>query len=346
MSPVTHAVNLGYPRARIVETLLVDELPQGVETRLMVELVHDGLSRPIHIPVLVVRGTRPGPVVGITAALHGNEVNGLPVIHRLFDQLDVTKLRGTLVGVCVVNVPAFLNNERTFGDRTDLNHIMPGKANGNDTDVYAYRLLDRLVRHFDYLIDLHTASFGRVNSLYVRADMKNPTTAKMAYLQRPEIIVHNPASDSTLRGAAIEHDTPAITVEIGDPQVFQPKYIRHALTGIRRVLADFGMIPKRKVSPGPPPVVCERSFWLFADYGGLLQVFPDVLDRVERGEIVAHQRNIFGDVIRTYRSPEEGIVIGKSTNPVGPTGARILHLGIPVSDETSFHLRGDEGLVS
>lgn len=343
---VSYAGVLGYPRAQVVDTLDIERLPRGAKTRLQVELVHDGLSRPVHLPVLIARGERKGPVFGITAALHGNEVNGLPVIHRLFEQLDVSKLKGTLVGVCVVNVPAFLNNERTFGDRTDLNHIMPGRAKGNDTDVYAFRIIDRIVKNFDYLVDLHTASFGRINSLYVRADMKDATTAEMAYLQRPEIIVHNPASDATLRGAAMELGIPSITVEIGNPQVFQPKYIRHALMGIRRVLSSLGMIPRRKMTVGTSPVLCERSYWLFADYGGILQVFPEVLDHVAKGEAVAQQRNIFGDVIQTYPASQDGIVIGKSTNPVGPTGSRILHLGVPVGDVHPYHVRSDDASLA
>jgi hypothetical protein len=119
-------------------------------------------------------------------------------------EVDAAALRRTLVGVAVVNVPGYLLQQRRFVDGTDLNHIMPGESAGNAPQVYAHRLLERVVRRFDYLIDLHTASFGRINSLYVRADMTHAVAARMAYLQRPQIIVHNPASDRTL-----------FTVEIG-----------------------------------------------------------------------------------------------------------------------------------
>ena len=311
-----------------VERLELEALPPGQVTRLLVTLAHDGLGRPTSVPVLVARGARPGPVFGLTAAVHGNELNGIPVIHRLVQRLDMKHLRGTVVAVVVVNLPGYHGHERKFSDGADLNHLFPGVPDGNAGQVWAHRLLDRVVGRFDYLVDLHTASFGRVNSLYVRADMSQPETAQMARLQRPQIILHNPASDHTLRGAAEELGIHSITVEIGDPQRFQPEYIRRSLAGIRAVMAEHGMIRRRKPSEAPPPVVCSDSDWLHTDCGGLLEVFPNVTDVLEPGDAIARLHSVFGDVLREYRAPRAGVVIGKSTNPVAQTGSRIIHLGV------------------
>ena len=183
------------------------------------------------------------------------------------------------------------------------------------------------MRKFEYLIDLHTASFGNINSLYVPADMTHEVTAKMAYLQRPQIILHGRASDRTLRGAAMELGIAAITLEMGDPQVFQLKHIKPALIGVRRVMAEVKMLSKRTVSPGQPPVLCATSQWLYSDRGGLLTVVPKPTDLIFAGEVVAQQRNVFGEVVKEYHAPSDGIVIGKSVNPVTQTGGRILHWG-------------------
>ncbi len=321
-----------------VRALEVEALPRGRRARLFVELVQDATAQPVSVPVLVARGQRDGPVLGITAALHGNELNGIPVVHRLMESLDLRSLHGTVVGVVVTNVPGFLHNQRRFPDGTDLNHIMPGRPDGNDPEVYAHRLLERVVRHFDYLIDLHTASFGRINSLYVRADLMHPMTARMAYLHRPQIILHNPPSDGTLRGQAMALGIPAITVEIGDPHVFQPRHIRSTLAGIRRVLVELGMTPHRFVRAGDAPIVCEASKWLYTDSGGLLRVLPDVAECVREGTVIARQRNLFGQLVREYHAPHDGVVIGKSVNPIGQTGARILHLG-RIAPDGMFPLR-------
>lgn len=254
--------------------------------------------------------------------------------------LDARTLRGTVVAVVVMNVPGYLNHERRFLGGWDLNHAFPGTDVGDAAAVYAKRLMDRLVVHFDSLVDLHTASFGRVNSLYVRADMTDAKAAEMAYLQRPQIILHSPPSDHTLRGAAAELGIPAVTLEIGNPQRFHRDYIRRSLVGLRAVMAHHGMSRRRAIAAGPPPVLCERSYWLYTDHGGLLEVFPDVTDLVQEGQEIAQLTNPFGDVITTYRAPEAGVVIGRSVNPVGQTGARILHLGVPaVPGDARFHPR-------
>lgn len=327
--------------ATIVDTLDIDALPAGQESRLLIEMAQDGFGMPVHVPVIVMRGVRPGPVLGLTAAIHGDELNGIPVIHRLFERLDPKTLRGTVIALIVANIPAFRAQRRLFSVRADLNHIMPGRPDGSAAEVYAHRIIDRIVRHFDVLIDMHTASLGRANSLYIRADLTDATTARMAYLQRPQIIVHNPPSDGTLRGAAMDMGIPSITVEIGDPRRFQHELIRRSLVGLRAVMADLKMIPKRRVALGEAPLICSRSMWLYTDRGGLLEVTPKVNERITAAQSVAHLTNIFGDRICEYYAPESGVVIGKSVHPVGTTGARILHLGIPATEaeKEHYHMR-------
>ncbi len=311
-----------------VTMLELDELPRGAVHRLWVQIAHDGLGLPIRVPVLVARGKREGPVFGLTSAIHGNELNGIPLIHRLMHRMDPNQLRGTVVAAVVVNVPGFHAHERRFNDGKDLNHMFPGRADGDTASVYVHRLMDRIVRHFDQMIDLHTASTGRVNSLYVRADMTGERTTRMATLQRPQIIVHNPPADQTLRGCADDLGIPAITLEIGNPQRFHGEYVKRSLTGVRAVLSELGMLPRRQLAHREPAVLCESSFWMYTDAGGLLEVLPKTTDRVQEGEVVARIHDAFGDPVREYRAPADGIVIGKSVDPVAQTGARILHLGL------------------
>jgi len=311
-----------------IERLDLTTIAPGTIRKYWFHIVSDGMGRPVHLPIIVARGLQDGEVLGVTAAVHGNELNGIPVVQRLFKEIDPRKLKGYIVGIPVMNSPAFLNKERRFIDQVDLNHIMPGLPNGNVSEVYAYRFVDRIVRYFDFLIDLHTASFGRVNSYYIRADLKDPTTRKMAMLQNGHIVVHKPASDGTLRGAADAMDIPSVTIEVGDPNTFQKGMIRSGLTGIHNFLVYQGMMEGEIDDMNIKPIVCKSSYWIYTDEGGILQVLPGVTEPVKKGAVIAVLNDIFGKRVKEYLAPEDGVVIGKNVNPVAQTGSRVLHLGI------------------
>jgi uncharacterized protein len=266
--------------------------------------------------------------VGVTAAVHGNELNGVPTIHRLFASLDPASLVGTVVAVPVVNVPGFLMNQREFRDGKDLNREFPGRPDGYASQVYAHRFMERVVKRCGYLIDLHTASFGRVNSLYVRADMGQPVVATLSRLLHPQIIVHNEGTDGTLRSACADAGIHALTVEVGNPNRFQRGLIRSSRLGILSILAHLGMVQDVDEPFEEDVVECSSSFWMYTEEGGILEVFPEVTEPVAAGALVARVTDSYGRAVREYHAPSEGIVVGKSVNPVAHTGARILHLGI------------------
>lgn len=321
---------LGYldEAPQYIKELNLRAVPKGTIKKFWFHLVTDGMGQPIYIPIIVARGVEAGDVLGVSAAVHGNEVNGVQVIQQLFKVIDPTKLKGTIVGIPVMNQPSFLLKRRRFLDQVDLNHIMPGTEEGNVSQVYAYRFVHRVVKHFDYLIDLHTASFGRINSYYIRADLKDPITRKMAMLQQGQIVVHKPASDGTLRGAADAMDIPSVTIEVGDPNVFQEGMIQYSLTGVLNFLVHQDMIEGKIQSPETPAVVCKSSYWIYSDTGGILKVEPEATEMVKKGQVIANLYDVFGKKIKSYLAPEDGIVIGKNVNPVAQTGSRILHLGI------------------
>jgi predicted deacylase len=317
-----------FENIKTIKKLKLDKFEAGKITYKWLHIVSNGLAQPIYIPIMVAKGNKEGPVLGITAAVHGNELNGISIIQRLFSQVDVDNLSGTIVGVPAVNIPALINNDRLFTDNKDLNRIMPGKPNGNMSEVYAHRVLDRIVSEFDYLLDLHTASFGRINSYYIRADLSSKTAFKLAKLQEPEIILNAPPKDGTLRGAAADLGIDAITIEVGDPNKFQKGMIKSGLHGIYNTLDFLDMYRDTDlVTVTDQHIVCNSSDWLYTDIGGVLTVFPDLADEIKKGELIAVVRNIFGETLKEYYAPFSGVVIGKSTHPIAQTGSRIIHLG-------------------
>lgn len=312
----------------IVKSLDLDSIPQGTQKRFGIHLISDGLGMPVYVPVIVSKGEEDGPVLAITAAVHGNELNGIPVVQRVFHEIKKERLRGTLIGIPVVNVPGLQLMQRKFNDDEDLNRIMPGKPVGNNSEIYANRLLNRILQDTDYLLDLHTASFGRVNSYYVRANLLDPENEKLAKLQNAQIILNSLAPESTLRGHFKIRNAKAITLEVGDPNRFQKGHIRSGLVGIFNTLIYLGMIEGQIEPPEKEPYICHESFWQFTDEGGFLEVQTQVAEMVKKGQVVATLRNIFGDILKEYTASRDGVVIGKNSHPVAQTGSRIIHLGL------------------
>jgi hypothetical protein len=302
-------------------------------------MVGNGLGQIIHLPVIVVRGAKDGPTLGVTAAIHGDELNGIGLIHRLLDGLDPSMLTGSVVAVPVVNVPGYLREERRFVDDRDLNRIMPGKENGIPSEVYAHRFLTRVASSFDYLVDLHTASSGRANSFYVRANLEHEVSAWMAFAQYPDIILHNEAKDGTFRGEMMGNGVPAITIELGNPSQLQRRVVRMGTEGLLNIMGRIGMIEHEMLEARKrKPTVCTTSSWMYTNSGGLLRVFPNIGDKIKREDKVAAVHDIYGNLVDEYFAPRSGVVIGKSVNPVNLTGSRILHIG---TIATSKQLRSD-----
>ncbi|KAI9498660.1 hypothetical protein BDB00DRAFT_798987 [Zychaea mexicana] len=321
------------PPPVVRDRLVVEDFPVNTISTAWIKMVKQGLSEWIRLPAIVCRGAEEGPVVGITAAVHGNELNGVPCIHRVVSEIDVKKLQGTVVAVPCVNMVGYLQFKREFADGRDLNRQFPGKEDGFASQVYCYHLMNKVISQFNYLIDLHTASFGRINSYYVRADMNDSGSAILARLQQPQIVLHNSGQDGTLRSAAAARGIKAITVEIGNPQLFQNQYVQWSYMGVMRILDNLGMFTLNlgpdQVMLGPPnTVLCSKGFWIYTRTGGVLEVYPGVNTIIRKGDVIARIKNIFGNVVDEYRSPCGGIVIGRSSNPVAMSGDRILHLGV------------------
>lgn len=312
----------------VIDHLNIRQIERGQISRFWLELTGSGLGNPLRVPLLVARGWEDGPVLGVTAVVHGNALNGLPIVRQLFQHLDIQSLRGIVVGIPVMNMPGFLRQQRLFLDGVDLNQVMPGRQSGSTSEVYTYRLLERVIRPLDYLVDLQTADFGQMNAYFVRADLTLMKTSVMARLLNPEIILHDPGDEGTLRRAATELGVHAITAVAGGPQRFQQDVILPAREGLINLLVHLNIQDGQIELHGETALECRHAYWLYTQQAGILEVYPDVGDKVQRGQTIGRLTTVFGDLIREYEAPEAGVVLSKSVNPVSQVGGRILYLGL------------------
>lgn len=325
----------GQQKVPVIKSLGELTEKRGSISNYWLEMGSDNYGNPIQIPIIHIQGAKGGTTLGLTAAIHGDELNGIGIIHQLVEKVDISKLSGDIITIPGLNAYAIQNDQRRFIDEEDLNRNFPGKKNGNNSQQYAYKISENILPYFNVLIDMHTASFGRENTMYARADMSNDTLRSLAEVQHADIILNSKdatagSGGQTMRAEASKQGVPAITVEYGNPQVYQEVMINRGLQGVFNTLKWLKMYDDSLPIPKLAHKVtyCKKSYWIYMQEGGFLEVLVQLNQKLKKDDSIAIVRDAFGKIINTYLAPEDGIIIGKSTNPSNISGGRIIHLGI------------------
>jgi predicted deacylase len=277
-------------------------------------------------PVLVVNGSTPGPVLCLMAAVHGDELNGIEMVRRVFQDLSPDSLTGTAIGVPIVNIHGFRRNSRYLPDRRDLNRFFPGNPQGSSAARIAHSLFENIVRKCTALVDLHTGSFYRSNLPQVRADLGQEPVAVLAHGFGGMLVLNSVAAPGTLRRAATEAGIPTVILEAGEPLRLQPRQVDQGVAGINRLMRSLGMIRKATLLKQPEPVY-YRSRWVRADHGGVLFSVVRLGQTVRAGDILGNVTDPITNEQNLIYAPVEGRVIGMAVNQVVMPGFAAFHLG-------------------
>lgn len=330
----------------------LDDVPVGGSEDFWLPMGESYTGIRLQIPIRVLRGTQPGPTVGMTAALHGDEINGTGAIRELAVPGRLKPVRGTLIMVPVLNVASFDRHSRYLPDRRDLNRSFPGSPGGSSAARVAHEIFRSIVRHCDYLIDLHTAAVRRTNYPQVRADMSNPTVAAMATAFGTEVIVDCTGVPGTLRREATKIGCPTIILEGGEVWKVEPTIVDVAVRGIENVLRHLNVIDGEIVQPDKQ-VTLTRTSWVRAEYGGFLNFHVRPGDVVTAGQPLATNTDLLGGELpgaEPLVSPFAGVVIGMTTIPSVAPGQPVCHIGRMRAKDERNELRqnrkGDETLES
>ncbi len=201
----------------------------------------------LSMPVKVIRGRRAGPVLFISAAIHGDELNGVEIIRRLLKRPSIKSLRGTVIAVPIVNVHGFLDQSRYLPDRRDLNRSFPGSPKGSIAARLANTFLKEVVLKSDFGIDLHTGAIDRSNLPQIRANLDDPAVTELAQAFGAPVIVNANMREGSLRACAAGHGIPVMIYEAGEALRFDEVCIRAGIRGILQVMRKLDMLPA-----GPP----------------------------------------------------------------------------------------------
>jgi len=298
---------------------------ERINVSLPVADLYTGTS--LSMPVKVISGRKAGPVLFVSAAIHGDELNGVEIIRRLLKRKILRSLRGTLIAVPIVNVHGFLNQSRYLPDRRDLNRSFPGTPKGSIASRLANLFTTQIVAKADYGIDLHTGAINRTNLPQIRANLDDEKTQDIARVFGTAVIINSNIRDGSLRGLASERGLPVLIYEAGEALRFDEVAIRGGIRGILNVMRHIDMLPKSKSITKITPVVAKSTTWVRAPASGIVSGTIQLGGSVVQGQTLATVSDPLGDAVQDVVAPFDGIAIGRSNLPLAHEGDALVNLG-------------------
>ncbi len=304
------------------------EIAAGTRQTIKLAVADLYIGTPVHLPVIVHRGTRPGPVMFLSAAMHGDEINSVEIVRRVLKLPALSELAGTLLAVPVVNVLAFLHQSRYLPDRRDLNRSFPGSETGSLAARLAHLFLNEVVGKADFGIDLHTGAIHRPNLPQIRADLSNPDNKRLARAFGAPVFLDSKPADGTLRAYTTAKGIPAILYEACEALRFDETAIRIGVQGVVNVMTALDMLPKTAdaASPTVEPIYARSEGWARAPVSGILRSQVALGDAVKKNQLLGVIGTPFDDREEPVLAPFGGIVIGRVTLPLIYEGEAAFHI--------------------
>lgn len=281
----------------------------------------------VTMPVQVLCGHQAGPVLFVSAAIHGDELNGVEIIRRLLKVPALKRLKGTLIAVPIVNLHGFINQSRYLPDRRDLNRSFPGSDKGSLAGRVAHLFMHEIVQRCTHGIDLHTGAIHRSNLPQIRANLDDPETLELAKAFGTPVVLNSDLRDGSLREAAGKIGIPVLLYEAGEALRFDELAIRGGVQGILRVMRRLNMLPKSVKQQAFDPIVARTSNWVRASQGGIFRAAVKQGERVTKDQtVLGIVSDPFGESEVEIRAPFSGIIIGQLHLPLVNEGEALFHI--------------------
>lgn len=294
-------------------------------------------STKVEIPIIVERSKIPGPTVLITAAIHGDEINGVEIVRQLIARKLNRPKRGTIICIPILNVFGFLNGDRSFPDGRDLNRVFPGTKSGSLASRVAYHFTKKVLPHADYCLDFHTGGASRFNAPQIRIKPGDEKLLELAKVFNAPFTVYSNTLEKSYRKTCQRMGIPSLLFEGGKSQDSNKYIAKEGVEGIMRFLKHLDMLNTRHPAPEPiaETVIIEKSKWIRAMRSGLLHVKIDCNKHVEKGEFLATITDPYGKMRFKVTSPNEGYIINVNQSPIVNQGDAIFHISTANSENTS-----------
>jgi len=262
----------------------------------------------------------------ISGAIHGDELNGVPIIRHVLDRIDPATLSGTVLAVPVINVLGVVQESRYLPDRRDLNRCFPGSKRGSSASQLAHLFMTEIVARSSVGIDVHTGSGGRANLPQLRCDMEDPETLRLARAFAPPILMHARVRDGSLRGAATELGKTVLLYEAGEANRFDATAIETGVRGVLRVMQALGMVDFSSESAAPAPRISRSSSWVRAQRTGFCEMMVSLGAEVSEGDTIAIIFGALGRKQMPVKAKSAGVIIGHVTSPIVHRGDAVANV--------------------
>ncbi len=282
----------------------------------------------LSLAVGVLRGTKPGSVVWLSGALHGDEIVGVEIIHQALQLIDVKRLAGTLIVTPVVNVFGFVAESRYLPDRRDLNRSFPGSRTGSLAARLAHLFMTEVVARCDVGIDFHAGSNDRTNLPQIRANLDDEETRRLALAFGTPLVIHSKPPKGALRAAALRKGKRVLLFEGGEPRRFSAEAVDAGVAGTLRILAALDMIDDPPPRPAVAPRESRKTVWVRASRGGIFRLQASLGDEVRKGDVLGVVSDPAAGPGAPVPARTDGVILGHTVNPLVHQGDALVHLAI------------------
>ena len=309
--------------------LQIAAVEAGRKQRYRVRLEAGVGAEPIDLPVVVAQGAEPGQTLVALGGVHGDEYEGVRAVQEFFETLEPARMRGAFVGVPVANPPAYFSGTRLSPlDGKNMARVFPGDPAGSATERLADVLATSILRHADFLIDLHSAGthywFPPVIGCDARDSAAGTASRQAAEaFGMPVVWAHPNVSPGRTLSVALELGIPWLYTEsVGGARLSREEY-PYYLRGLGRLAAHLGILPDE------PAKAVERRYFIgdgdvdqsvVAGRAGYFSPKVGLLEAVAQGAVVGEILDVFGDVVETVHSPAAGAVMMLRGRPVVESG--------------------------
>ncbi|MDH4128896.1 MAG: succinylglutamate desuccinylase/aspartoacylase family protein [Spirochaetota bacterium] len=312
----------------MANSLIINNIPikKGEHAEIIFNIAKLPTHTVIALPVYVYRGIEDGPVLLLTSAIHGNEVNNVELIREMIENKDINPSKGTVIVIPIVNIYGFIQQMRELPDGKDLNRNFPGSKDGSLGSIIAYTLVNEILPHVDYGIDFHTGAINRSNYPQIRCNFSDESNKSLAEAFAPPFIINSKPHEKSLRGDACKRGKVFITYEGGEASKLDPFAIQEGINGTKRIMRYLKMVSN--TVKANKIISINQTRWIRASHAGLYRSFIKLGDPVKKKQVLACITDPFGDFSHKLKASSDGYVIGLNNTAVVHKGDALIHLGI------------------